>query len=88
MDKDELLGEWSEEINAFWHGANNCEWIAWKGSHQIFIYPCDNYPNPPSEILQHTKRIETLEDFTEAMYNGTFFKAEYKDGKAYWQDKH
>ncbi|WP_245595193.1 hypothetical protein [Fictibacillus gelatini] len=74
------IGEWSEEIRAFWFGANNCEWIAWKGSHQIFVFPCDEYPNPPSKIIQHNKRIESIEDFTEAMQNGKTYIVEYKTG--------
>jgi hypothetical protein len=78
------MGEWSENINAFWFGANNCEWVAWKGSHQIFVYPCDTHPKPPSEIIQHHSRIETLEDFTEAMETGERLIASYQKGESAW----
>lgn len=56
-----MNSEWSKSINAFWCGGMDEEFIAWKGSHQIFIFPCSDYPNPPTEIIQHTERIETLE---------------------------
>jgi hypothetical protein len=82
-----LIGEWSESINAFWFGANDCEWIAWKGSNQIFVYPSIDYPSPPSGVVQHTKRIETIEDFTEAMETGKLFKVSYEEKEAYWQEK-
>lgn len=87
MDKKILLGEWSGNINAFWFGANDCEWIAWKGSHQIFVYHCGNHPNPPKQVIQHSKRIETLEDFNDAMETGVLFKSKYKKITAYWQQK-
>lgn len=77
MSESELLGEWDKGINAFWFGANGCEWVAWKGSHQIFVHPCDRYPHPPVGVIQHTKRIENLEDFTEAMNEGNYYKAKY-----------
>lgn len=86
MKENETIGEWSESISAFWFGANNCEWIACKGSHQITVHPCDKYPNPPTAILQHDKRIETVEDFTNAMNNGKYYEVEYKEGAAYWQE--
>lgn len=84
MDKN--IGEWSESINAFWFGANDCEWIAWKGSHQILVYPCGEHPKPPKQILQHDKRIESVEEFTEAMNKGILYSVDYKEVKAYWQD--
>lgn len=71
------LGEFSESINAFWFGANDIEFIAWKGSHQVFVYPCMDYPNPPFAILQHTKRIDTLEEFTKAIETGEYLEASY-----------
>ncbi|MFS0643782.1 hypothetical protein [Siminovitchia sp. 179-K 8D1 HS] len=86
MEDKKLLGEWSDTINAFWFGANNCEWIAWKGSHQVFVYPCDEHPNPPSQIIQHSNRIESLEDFTEAIYNGNLYEPEYKQVKKHWEN--
>ena len=84
---EHTLGEWSTSINAFWYGANGTEWVAWKGSNQVFEYPCDGYPSPPIAIIQHDKRIETIEDFTNAMYNGKYYKAEYKKDIAYWQEE-
>lgn len=83
-DKD-ILGEWSDNIKAFWFGANDCEWVAWKGSHQVFVYPCDKYPQPPFQVIQHTKRIETLRDFTEAINTGIVYEPSYPRVKAYWQ---
>jgi hypothetical protein len=86
MNEKYTLGEWSDSISAFWFGANDCEWIAWKGAHQIFVYPCGEHPKPPSQVIQHTERIETLEDFTEAMETGVLYEATYKEGKAHWQE--
>lgn len=75
-------GEWDYQDRYFWCGGNDTEYIAWKGSHQIFVYPCGDYPNPPSEIIQHTCRIESVEEFDRAMDNGIRYKVEYlKDGK-------
>lgn len=85
-EEDTTVGEWSHAIDAFWFSANGCEWIAWKGSHQIFVYPGATYPAPPTQTLQHSKRIETLEDFNEAMNTGTLYEATYEPIKAYWQD--
>ncbi|PGZ95696.1 hypothetical protein COE51_19470 [Bacillus pseudomycoides] len=68
---------WDDNIKAFWSGTNGNEYIAWKGSHQILIYPCDNYPNPPSGVIQYNKRIEILEDFEDAMRTGEEFKCSY-----------
>jgi hypothetical protein len=70
-------GEWSDTINAFWCGGNDTEYIAWKGSHQIYVFPCGEYPNAPSEIIQHTNRIETVGDFNNAMENGIRSRATY-----------
>ena len=81
-----LLGEWSETIKAFWFGANGCEWVAWKGSHQVFVYPCDKHPQPPHRIIQHDKRIETLEDFTDAIGYGVVYEPTYTEVKEYWQE--
>lgn len=85
MDEDFLLGEWDKKLNCFWFGANDCEWIAWNGSNQVFVYPCDEYPNPPSKIIQHTERIESLEDFTRAIQGGIVYEASYTKVKVYWQ---
>lgn len=72
-----MYGEWSKSLNAWWSGLNGIEHIAWKGSHQIFVYPPDDYPNPPMEIWQYHKRIETLEDFTDALENSIKLKVDY-----------
>lgn len=74
-----LMGEWSETLSAFWYGANGCEYIAWKGSHQIFEYPTWEYPSPPERVIQHTTRIETLADFTDALNSGRWLKASYEE---------
>jgi hypothetical protein len=71
------MSEWDKDLNAFWMGGNGCEYIAWKGSHQVFVYPTWEHPAPPSEVIQHTKRIETLADFNEALDLGRHIKAEY-----------
>ena len=71
------MSEWDKDLNAFWMGGNGCEYIAWKGSHQIFVYPTWEHPAPPSEVIQHTERIETLTDFNDALDNGKRIKAEY-----------
>jgi len=71
------MSEWDKDLNAFWMGGNGCEYIAWKGSHQIFVYPTWEHPAPPSEVIQHTERIETLADFNDALDNGKRIKAEY-----------
>jgi hypothetical protein len=73
------LGKWSDTINTFWLGANGCEYIAWKGSHQVLVYPCDDYPNPPSEVWQYHERIETVEQFNDALENSVKYKATYDE---------
>lgn len=85
LEEEYLIGEWSDNLNCFWFGANHCEWIAWKGSNQVFVFPCDEYPNPPTQIIQYAKRIETLEDFTNAIQKGVVYDTEYKEIKPYWQ---
>ncbi len=85
LEEEYLLGEWDSKLNCFWFGANNCEWIAWKGSNQVFVYPCDEYPNPPSQIIQYTKMIESLDDFTEAIQSGVVYETSYKEVKVDWQ---
>lgn len=74
-----VMGKWSDRIHAFWFGANGCEYVAWKGSHQIYVYPTDEYPSPPSYIIQHKKRIETLEEFDNALTFGTRMVATYTE---------
>lgn len=77
--------EWNEDISAFWYGGielsigQPVELIAWKGSNQIFIYPCDDHPHPPSGVLQYHRRIETLDDFEDAMKNGKRLTAKYEE---------
>lgn len=71
--------EWSETLNAFWYGANGCEYIAYRGSHHVFVYPCHKHPEPPSEVWQFTRRIETLEDFNEALNNHVVYVANYRN---------
>ncbi|OZB99081.1 hypothetical protein CJP46_02665 [Paenibacillus sp. XY044] len=66
-------------MQAFWFGANGCEYVAWKGSHQIYVYPTDEYPSPPSYIIQHKKRIETLEEFDNALIHGIRMRATYSE---------
>ncbi|EOO41625.1 hypothetical protein IIU_00364 [Bacillus cereus VD133] len=73
-------------MDAFWYGANGCEFIAWKGSHQIFVYPCDEYPNPPSEIIQFSERIETIDDFRMALDKGGKLKCSYVDADMFEKD--
>ncbi len=73
------MAEWSETLNAFWYGANGCEYIAFKGSHHIFEFPCDKFPGPPTRVIQYTNRIETLEDFENALDNGKWYQASYKE---------
>lgn len=85
-EENGMVGEWSDSINAFWFSANGCEWIAWKGSHQIFVYPGIAYPSPPTQVLQHTKRIDSVEEFNEAMNTGILYETSYEPVKAYWQD--
>ena len=71
------MSNWDDDIKAFWSGGNGCECIAWKGSHQVYIYPTWEHPAPPSGMIQHTKRIETLADFNEAL-EGKIIKVEYE----------
>lgn len=72
-----MLGEWSNTLNAWWYGANGCEYVAWKGSHEIAVYPCDDYPNLPTSFIQGDRRIETLEDFDYVLNNGKVYYAMY-----------
>lgn len=80
------MSEWNEKLKVFWQGGNGCEYIAWKGSHQVFVYPGWEHPAPPSEVIQHTKRIETLEDFDDALDNGKHLNVEYKELGSDWKD--
>lgn len=73
---NELIGEWSKEINAFWLGANGNEYITWKGLQNIFVYDCDDHISP-CQIWEFDKRIEALELFNEALYNSRKFKVKY-----------
>lgn len=77
-DQADLVGEWNDSKKCFWFGAKGCEWIAHKGSNQVFVYPCDEHPAPPSQIIQHTERIENLQEFTNAIRNGVIYNANYK----------
>ncbi|MBX6360513.1 MAG: hypothetical protein IRZ03_10600 [Acidobacterium ailaaui] len=83
-----LVGQWSNTLNTFWYGANGCEFIAFKGSYQILVFPTDEYPKPPSQIIHHTDKIETLRDFNEALEKGVWYDACYKKsrlvGKGAW----
>lgn len=71
------MTEWSDKLNAFWRGANGCEYIAYRGSHHIFVYDCDTYPSPPIAVWQFTRVIDSLEDFEEALENSVKYKAVY-----------
>lgn len=82
----EILGHWSDNIKAFWYGANGCEWIAWKGSHHVFVFPCEEYPEKPDMIVEHIERIESVEEFTKAIMTGKVFKPSYKPIIPYWQE--
>lgn len=53
------------------------EYIAWKGSVDVYVYSCDSYPSPPEEIIYYGKRIETVEDFDDALAHGKRMKATY-----------
>lgn len=72
------MGEWAKNIQAFWYGANGLEFVAWKGSHQIQVYPCDEYPSPAKYTIQHHTRIETVEEFNDCLMNGQRMKASYE----------
>jgi len=82
-----MLGEWSDNLNAFWMGANNMEFIAWKGSHNIAVYPCDDYPNLPTLFVQGDRRIESVEDFDYVLRNGEGFAPNYEKTDCWWQFK-
>ncbi|UED72138.1 hypothetical protein [Brevibacillus sp. HD3.3A] len=78
-----MVAEWSDKISAFWYGGidvkngQSVELIAWKGSHHIMVYPVHEHPQPPSKFLQYHKRIETLEDFQDAIDNNKEYMATY-----------
>jgi len=73
-----MCGEWSEDLSAWWFGANGCEFVAWKGSPEIAVYPCDNYPELPTHFIKSDKRIETLEDFDFVLNNGEKYACQYQ----------
>jgi hypothetical protein len=77
-DKQTLVGEWSDDLSAFWFGANGCEFVSWKGSHDIYVYPVDDYPNPPAYVIHGIKQIETLEDFNYTLNNGIEYECNYE----------
>lgn len=74
-----VRGEWHERINAFYFAANGREYVACKGSHQVMVYDGATYPAPPSMVLQHTDRVETLDDFSLALRFGKRMQATYTD---------
>ena len=74
-DTSHLIGEWSDTLHAFWYGANGCEFISFYGSQDIFVY--SQYPNPPIEVWHYNKRIESLEDFSDALHNSTKYITKY-----------
>lgn len=71
MDNNLLLGEWDNERQIFWFGANNREYIGRKGDLQILITTA-NTPTPElTGVVQSDKLIHTLEDFSNALQYGT-----------------
>ena len=72
------MSHWDDTIKVFWRGDWR-EFIAWKGSHQVFVYPTDEHPAPPSYIIQHSKRIETLDDFNDVLETGQWMKVSYTE---------
>ncbi|MBM7598225.1 hypothetical protein JOC34_000582 [Virgibacillus halotolerans] len=68
---------WDEKLQIYWAGYNGCEYIAYKGSHQIFEYPTWEYPSPPSRIIQHNERIESEDDFESALDSREWYTAHY-----------
>jgi hypothetical protein len=74
-----VSAKWSETLSAFWYGANGCEYVAFKGSHQILEFPTWEYPKPPTRIIQHTERIETAEEFDRALNSGKWFVVSYEE---------
>jgi hypothetical protein len=82
MLSNKIFGaEWSDKIKAFWFGTLDSEYIAWKGSHQVFVYPIDQHPAPPAKVIQFTRRIETIQDFEEALQQGVRYEVQYSQIK-------
>ncbi|WP_157793907.1 hypothetical protein [Paenibacillus donghaensis] len=63
----------------FWRGYNGLEFISWRGSTEVFVYSPYEFPYPPSEIIRHTKRIETEDEFDNVIQHGKRFRAVYKE---------
>ncbi|QQO40648.1 DNA binding protein [Bacillus phage 000TH008] len=74
-DLDEV--KYDASFNSFWLGANGNEYIAYKGSQHIFVYPSNEYPDPPSSVIMFDRRIETVDDFKEALKHGEVLAAHY-----------
>lgn len=70
----------SKETN-YYAGFNGMEFFGIKGTHQILVYDCEEFPKPPCEIIQYHKRIQTKYEFEDALYNGMYLATSYvKDG--------
>lgn len=72
-----LCGEWSDTLNAWFFDANNCEFVAYTGSHDIFVYSCDKYPAMAEKVIHGDRRIESLEDFDHVLNNGVTYNCAY-----------
>ncbi|WFO97897.1 hypothetical protein [Bacillus subtilis] len=72
-----IIGEYNVDLNIFWFGANGCEYISYKNSRQVFVYPTHTHPAPPDRLIVYSRPIKTLHDFGEAIENGEVYKSRY-----------
>lgn len=72
-----LLGEWDNDKNFFWFGANGNEYIAFNNASQILVYPCDDPKHRPSAIIENNEQITTIEAFSNTLQSGTTLLIDY-----------
>lgn len=75
----DLVGDWDNELNAFLYVASGCKWVAYKGSHQIFVYWTKEPLAPPYQIIQNPNPITTIQEFTNTIRHGSIHNLSYKE---------
>lgn len=65
------LGEWSTDTNRFEHTAKGCHYTAERGALFVTVCLTNRRHEPPCRVIRHERPIETLEDFSDAIWLGT-----------------
>ena len=73
-----VIGDWDNNRKCFWSDSQGYEWVPQKGSHQIFAYNDEKQESMPFALIQSEKRIDNLEDFSNALRNGITHSINYQ----------